>query len=432
MWLRLHGWRILAERARVPGGEVDLIARRGRTLAFVEVKARASDDAAARSLDAHRLRRVAVAAERLAARYMRPDDELRIDALFIVPRRLPRHMPNCLARVTKARPGPSGGSMTLTVAVQMDPLEGIGIAGDSTFALMLSAQARGYRLYHYLAEALTYRDGRLYAGAYPVTVQPVPGDHFKLGDLRVLDLSTDVDVVLMRQDPPFDLGYITATHLLERIKGETLVVNDPASVRNAPEKLWVLDFAQFMPPTVLTRSLDVAREFLAKHGAAVLKPLHGNAGKAVFKIGSEGENLGALLEVFNTTYREPHVLQAFLPEVSQGDKRIVLVDGEVAGAINRIPGEGEIRSNLAAGGTAQATQLTGEELEICAALGPELKRRGLLFVGIDVIGGKWLTEINVTSPTGIVAIDKFTGADTAALIWNAIERKLAERRTIAA
>jgi len=233
--------------------------------------------------------------------------------------------------------------------------------------------------------------------------------------------------VLMRQDPPFDLGYITATHLLERLAGETLVVNDPAAVRNAPEKVWVLDFAQYMPPTVLTRSLSVARDFLDQHGAAVLKPLHGNAGKAVFKIERDGANLAALLELFNTTYREPHVLQAFVPEVADGDKRIVLVDGEVAGAINRKPGSGEIRSNLAAGGSAEQSELTATEREICAALGPELKRRGLLFVGIDVIGGKWLTEINVTSPTGIVAIDKFNGTDTPARVWDAIEAKLAAR-----
>jgi glutathione synthase len=317
--------------------------------------------------------------------------------------------------------------MSLTVAVQMDPLESIGIAGDSTFALMLKAQERGHKLYHYLADALTYQDGRLYAGAHEVTVQAVQGNHFTLGPFLILDLGSDVDVVLMRQDPPFDLGYITATHLLERIQDETLVVNDPGAVRNAPEKVWVLDFAQYMPPTVLTRSLGVAREFLQKHGDAVLKPLHGNAGKAVFKIGRDGANLAPLMELFNATYREPHVLQAFVPEVAQGDKRIVLIDGEVAGAINRRPGSGEIRSNLAAGGTAEASELTETEREICAALGPELKRRGLLFVGIDVIGGRWLTEINVTSPTGIVAIDKFNSSDTPALIWDAIEAKVAPK-----
>ncbi|MFL6830104.1 MAG: glutathione synthase, partial [Sphingomicrobium sp.] len=310
--------------------------------------------------------------------------------------------------------------MPLRVAVQMDPLEKINISGDSTFALMLAAQMRGHRLYHYLADALTYQDGRLYAGAQDVSVQPVPGDHFRLGEFTILDLGSDVDVVLMRQDPPFDLGYITATHLLERIGDETLVVNDPAAVRNAPEKVWVLDFPQFMPPTVLTRSLGVARKFAAKHGEIVIKPLHGNAGKAVFKVGRDGANLAPLMELFNATYREAHVLQAFLPEVAQGDKRIVLVEGEVAGAINRRPADGDIRSNLAAGGTAEASELTDTEREICAALGPELKKRGLLFVGIDVIGGRWLTEINVTSPTGIVAIDTFNGTDTPGLIWDAI------------
>ena len=318
--------------------------------------------------------------------------------------------------------------MSLRVAVQMDPLETINIAGDSTFALMLGAQARGHKLYHYLAQDLTYQDGRLYAGVHEVSVQAVAGNHFSLGSFSILDLGSDVDVVLMRQDPPFDLGYITATHLLERIHGETLVVNDPAAVRNAPEKVWVLDFARFMPPTMVTRSLGAAREFLAKHGDVVLKPLHGNAGKAVFKVSRDGANLSALMELFNATYREPHVLQAFVPEVSSGDKRIILVDGEFAGAVNRVPAVGDIRSNLALGGTAEAAELTDAEREICDALGPELKRRGLLFVGIDVIGGRWLTEINVTSPTGIVAVDKFNGTDTPALIWDAIERRLSDRR----
>jgi len=316
--------------------------------------------------------------------------------------------------------------MKLRVAVQMDPLESIAIAGDSTFAIMLGAQKRGHSLYHYAPEDLSWHDGRLWTMARPVTVRPVEGDHFEAGEPEVLDLGRDADVVLMRQDPPFDLGYITATHLLERIRGETLVVNDPASVRNAPEKLWVLDFARFMPPTTLTRSVGVARKFLAEHGAMVVKPLHGNAGKAVFKVGPDGANLASLIEMFNTAYREPHVVQAFVPEISEGDKRIVLVDGEVAGAVNRIPGEGEIRSNLAVGGSAAKTELTDTERDICAVLGPELRARGLLFVGIDVIGGKWLTEINVTSPTGIVAIDRFNGTDTPGMIWDAIEARLAK------
>jgi glutathione synthase len=314
--------------------------------------------------------------------------------------------------------------MSLRVAVQMDPLDRIDVAGDSTFALMLGAQARGHRLYHYAPEALSYADGRLWTMGYPVTVQRVAGDHYRFGEPEILDLGRDADVVLMRQDPPFDLGYITATHLLERIQNETLVVNDPAAVRNAPEKVWVLDFARFMPPTLITRSLGLARKFLAEHGEIVVKPLHGNGGKAVFKVGRDGANLASLIELFNTAYREPHVLQAFLPGVAEGDKRIVLVDGEVAGAVNRIPGEGEIRSNLAVGGKAAKTGLTAREEEICAAIGPELKARGLVFVGIDVIGGEWLTEINVTSPTGIVAIDRFNGTDTPARIWDAIEKKL--------
>ncbi|QNE31465.1 glutathione synthase [Sphingomonas sp. NBWT7] len=317
--------------------------------------------------------------------------------------------------------------MPLTVAVQMDPLESINIAGDSSFALMLSAQQRGHRLFHYAADNLNWSDGRLWAKARPVTVQRVVGDHYAAGDPIDLDLGADADVVLMRQDPPFDLGYITATHLLERITDRTLVVNDPASVRNAPEKVFVLDYARFMPPTLITRSLDEARAFLKQHGAIVVKPLHGNGGKAIFRVGPEGENLSALMEVFNQTWREPHMVQAFLPDVAKGDKRIVLVDGEVAGAINRLPGEGEFRSNLAVGGSAEKAELTPREREICAALGPELKKRGLIFVGIDVIGGEWLTEINVTSPTGIVAIERFDGTDVAGLIWDAIERRVAER-----
>ena len=317
--------------------------------------------------------------------------------------------------------------MTLTVAVQMDPLDSINIAGDSTFALMLSAQDRGHKLFHYSAEDLNYRNGRVWAKAHPVTVQRVVGDHFSVGEPVNLDLGDDADVVLMRQDPPFDLGYITATHLLERIADRTLVVNDPAQVRNAPEKVFVLDYPQFMPPTLVTRSLDEARKFLAEHGAIVIKPLHGNGGKAIFKVESGGANLSALMEVFNMTWREPHMVQAFLPDVAKGDKRIVLIDGEVAGAINRLPGEGEIRSNLAVGGSAEKSELTDKEREICAVLGPELKKRGLLFVGIDVIGGTWLTEINVTSPTGIVAIEKFDGTDVAGMIWDAIEAKVAAR-----
>lgn len=316
--------------------------------------------------------------------------------------------------------------MSLNVAYQMDPMEGLSIAGDSTFALMLSAQARGYTNYHYTPEQLNYADGRVWVTARPVTVQRVAGDHFRFGDPVRLDLAQDVDVVLMRQDPPFDLGYITATHLLERVRDKTLIVNDPVSVRNAPEKMFVLDFAQFMPPTLITRTLDEVRAFHRAHGQIVIKPLHGNAGSAVMHIGPDGKNLAALTELFGEVWKEPFMAQAFIPDVASGDKRIVLIDGEVAGAINRIPGSGEIRSNLAAGGRAEATQLTPGEQAICDAIGAELKARGLLFVGIDVIGGRWLTEINVTSPTGIVVMDAFNGTDTPGHIWTVIEGKLGQ------
>ena len=317
--------------------------------------------------------------------------------------------------------------MALRVAVQMDPVESINIAGDSSFALMLSAQARGAAVWQYDVTSLAWENGRITAWAAPVTVQRVEGDHFSFGgERRRIDLAADIDVVLMRQDPPFHLGYISAALLLDRLKGETLVVNDPREVINAPEKMFVLDYARFMPPTLIARRLEDVRAFQREHGTIVVKPLHGNGGKAIFKVDETGTNLSALLEVFNQTWPEPHMVQKFVPEVSEGDKRIVLVDGEFAGAINRKPGEGEFRSNLAQGGYAEAARLTEREEEICAAMGPELRRRGLVFVGIDVIGGKWLTEINVTSPTGIVAIDKFNGTDTPAAIWDAIEARHAE------
>lgn len=314
--------------------------------------------------------------------------------------------------------------MSLRVAVQMDPLESININGDSSFYLMLAAQARGHSLWHYDVRTLAWDEGRITAWAHPVTVQNVAGDHFTRGEGRKLDLAEDIDVVLMRQDPPFDLGYISAAHLLERLKGRTLVINDPESVRNAPEKVLVLDYSRFMPPTLVARRIEDVREFHARHpGDLVVKPLHGNGGKAVFRIPADGSNLGALTELFGQVWPEPFMVQPFLPDVAEGDKRIVLIDGAFAGAINRKPGEGEFRSNLAVGGHAEATTLSAREEEICAALGPELNRRGLVFVGIDVIGGKWLTEINVTSPTGIVAIDRFNGTDTGALIWDAIEER---------
>ena len=321
--------------------------------------------------------------------------------------------------------------MGLRVAMQMDPMDGININGDSSFALMLSAQARGHEIWHYDVGTLSLdANDRLTAFAHPVhDLQRVAGAHYRFGTPQRIDLGTDIDVVLMRQDPPLHVGYITATHLLERIEKETLVVNNPVAVRNAPEKVMVLDYRRFMPPTLITRSADEVRAFQREHGAVVIKPLHGNGGKAIFRVPTEGDNLGALFEVFNTTWPEPHMVQPFLPDVAKGDKRIVLVDGEVAGAINRRPGEGEFRSNLAVGGSAEATELTQREEEICAAMGPHLKELGLIFVGIDVIGGEWLTEINVTSPTGIVAIDRFNGTDTAGKIWDAIEVRL-KRRTV--
>ena len=316
-------------------------------------------------------------------------------------------------------------SRPLNVAVQMDPIETVNIEGDGTFALMLGAQARGHRLWHYAAGDLSWEAGRVRArGARAVEVRRVEGDHFTAGLAQTLDLGGDVDVVLMRQDPPFDIAYITATHLLERLAGQTLVVNDPVAVRNAPEKLFVLDYADLMPETLITRSLEEAMDFRARHGAVVIKPLHGNAGAAVFKLGADDGNLPALVELFGHVWREPFMVQRFLARVSEGDKRIVLVDGAVAGALNRIPRTGEIRSNLAVGGRAAAAVLTPREEAICARLGPELKARGLLFVGIDVIDGL-LTEINVTSPTGIVIIDAFNGTDTPARIWDAIEARIA-------
>jgi len=315
--------------------------------------------------------------------------------------------------------------MSLRVAVQMDPIESINVSGDSSFALMLSAQARGHKLWHYDVRSLAWEDGRLTAWARPVRVQRVEGQHYAFErDGATIDLAAEIDVVLMRQDPPFDLGYISAALLLDRLKGTTLVVNDPKSVINAPEKMFVLDYARFMPPTLVARKLEDVRAFQQRHGAVVVKPLHGNGGKAIFKVEADGTNLSAITELFGQVWPEPFMVQPFLPEVAEGDKRIVLVDGEFAGAINRRPGQGEFRSNLVQGGSAEPTELTAREEEICAAMGPELKARGLVFVGIDVIGGQWLTEINVTSPTGIVAIDRFNGTDTAGRIWDAIEARL--------
>ena len=312
--------------------------------------------------------------------------------------------------------------MPLRVAVQMDPIEGINIAGDSSFALMLSAQARGHRLFHYAASDLSYRDGRVLARAQPVEVRPVRGDHYTLGEERLLDLAEDSDVVLMRQDPPFDMAYITATHILERIHPKTLVVNNPKEVRNAPEKLFVTEFAEFIPPTLITSDLREIRAFRDEHKDIILKPLYGNGGAGVFRVKLDDENFGSLMEMFTLFYREPVIVQRYLPEVRKGDKRIILVDGEFAGAINRVPASGEARSNMHVGGRPEATELTPHERAICAAIGPELKKRGLIFTGIDVIGD-YMTEINVTSPTGIHEVKRFSGADIAGLIWDAIERK---------
>ena len=312
--------------------------------------------------------------------------------------------------------------MSLKVAVQMDPVERINIAGDSTFALMLEAQARGHALSWYTPDKLSMRDGRIIASAQSLTVQDVVGDHCKLGETSVVDLA-DVDVVLLRQDPPFDLAYVTTTHLLERIHPKTLVVNDPFSVRNAPEKLFVMKFPHLMPPTLITRDREQIDAFRAEHGDVVMKPLYGNGGAAVFKVSREDPNFGSLFDLFSVTFREPWVVQRFLPQVTEGDKRIILVDGEAAGAVNRVPAANDIRSNMVRGGAARPTDLTRREHEICETIGPDLKRMGLIFVGIDVIDGN-LTEINVTSPTGLRAIKRLGGPDIAASIWDAIEAKL--------
>jgi glutathione synthase len=311
--------------------------------------------------------------------------------------------------------------MALSVAVQMDPIDRIRIAGDSTFALLLEAQQRGHRLAYYTPDRLAMQDGRVFATVRPLTVRDVEGSHYTLGEESRRDLS-DFDVVLMRQDPPFDLAYITATHLLERIHPKTLVVNDPAHVRNAPEKVFVMLFPQLMPPTLVSRDLAEIKTFRAAHGDIVMKPLYGHGGGAVFRLTREDLNFGSLYDLFATTFREPWVVQKFLPAVKHGDKRIILVDGEFAGAVNRVPAPDDLRSNMVRGGAAEATELTPREREICAALGPTLRERGLLFVGIDVIDG-WLTEINVTSPTGIRAVRKVGGPDIAALIWEKIEHQ---------
>ena len=312
--------------------------------------------------------------------------------------------------------------MGLTVAIQMDPIEKIDIGGDSTFALALEgAGARPWpALLRPARSDLPRRQGDG-ACAAAECAGGASGDHFALGEAFVYDLSA-ADVVLMRQDPPFDMAYITATHILERIHPKTLVVNDPKEVRNAPEKLFVTEFAEFIPPTLITSDLREIRAFREEHKDIILKPLYGNGGAGVFRVKLDDENFGSLMEMFTLFYREPVIVQRYLPEVRKGDKRIILVDGEFAGAINRVPASGEARSNMHVGGRPEATELTAREQAICAAIGPELKKRGLIFTGIDVIGD-YMTEINVTSPTGIHEVKRFGGADIAALIWDAIERK---------
>jgi glutathione synthase len=311
--------------------------------------------------------------------------------------------------------------MALTVAIQMDPIEKVDIGGNSDFALALEAQRRGHALLYYGPRDLSFRDSKVTAHVRPLHVRAVKGDHFALGDGFVYDLSA-ADVVLMRQDPPFDMAYITATHILERIHPKTLVVNDPKEVRNAPEKLFVTEFAEFIPPTLITSDLREIRAFREEHKDIILKPLYGNGGAGVFRVKSDDENFGSLMEMFTQFYREPVIVQRYIPDVRKGDKRIILVDGEFAGAINRVPASGEARSNMHVGGRPEATDLTAREQAICAAIGPELKKRGLIFTGIDVIGD-YMTEINVTSPTGIHEVKRFGGPDIAALVWDAIERR---------
>ena len=311
--------------------------------------------------------------------------------------------------------------MSLKVAVQMDPIQKINIKGDSTFALLLEAQKRGHALSYYTTDRLAMRDGKVFSTVESLTVRDQAGDHFTLEAPRRVDLS-EFDVILLRQDPPFDLNYITSTHLLERIHPKTLVVNDPGHVRNAPEKIFVTHFSDLMPPTLITRDLAEIKAFRAEHNDIVMKPLYGHGGGAVFRITRNDLNFGSLYDMFAVTFREQWVVQKFLPAVKQGDKRILLVDGEFAGAVNRVPAEDDLRSNMVRGGSPKATDLTPREREIIARLGPALRERGMIFVGIDVIGD-WITEINVTSPTGIRAVKNLGGPDAAAMVWDVIEKR---------
>jgi glutathione synthase len=312
-------------------------------------------------------------------------------------------------------------SASLKVAIQMDPIGSININADTTFRLAESAQGRGHELFYYHPEDLAWREGQVRATGWDLKVRRKQGDHFELGERRTVDLSA-WDVVLLRQDPPFDMAYITTTHILEKVHPNTLVVNDPASVRNAPEKLLVLDFLDLTPPTLIARGIDEIRSFRDDHGDIILKPLYGNGGAGVFRLREDDFNLNALHELFTTFSREPLIAQKFLPDVRAGDKRIILVDGEPVGAINRVPAAGETRSNMHVGGRPEKDGLTERDREICARIGPLLRERGLIFVGIDVIGG-YLTEINVTSPTGIQELERFDGTNSAALIWEAVERR---------
>lgn len=309
--------------------------------------------------------------------------------------------------------------MSLKVAVQMDPLEGINIEGDTTFLMMQSAQERGHSLWVYTPERMALENGKLTAKGRSVTVQPVKGNHATFGPWETRDLS-EFDVVLLRQDPPFDMAYITSTHFLDAIHPKTLVVNNPTEVRNAPEKLFVTTFPGVQPPTLITSDLEAIYEFRARQGDIVLKPLNGAGGSGVARLLADDPNLDAMLDLHRMISREPVIAQKYVPAVVKGDKRILLVDGEPAGAINRVPSAGQIRSNLAVGGRAEAVELTARDRELCGIIGPELKRRGLMFVGIDVIGD-YLTEINVTSPTGAVALKKFTGVDATVLLWERVE-----------
>jgi len=311
--------------------------------------------------------------------------------------------------------------MPLKIAVQMDPIARINIRGDSTFALLLEAQRRGHALSYYTPDRLSLAGRQVVAPVQALAVRDREGDHFTLGEPRRTDLST-FDVILLRQDPPFDLAYVTTTHLLERIHPGTLVVNDPAAVRNAPEKMFVMSFSDLMPPTLITHDLAEIKAFRAEHGDIVMKPLYGRGGEAVFRLAREDLNFGSLYDLFAVTFREQWVVQKFLPAVKDGDKRIILVDGEFGGAVNRVPAPDDLRSNMVRGGTPVETDLTPREREICARLARPLRERGLIFVGIDVIDG-FLTEINVTSPTGIRAIQNLGGPDVAAMIWDVIERK---------